>query len=197
MVIVMYKPIVIDYNYLIPYITPDNLYYHYNIYLKSLNILNKLLVQEKYDYKYNKLELIKNIDIFNLDVRGEILYYLSKVINHELFFSNISNKYNNIPNEKLLKDINKYFVNYDNFKKEFIKSAMNLKGSGYTFLVKDNNNQLKIINTSNEDNPIYYGYIPIFNIDLWEHAYYLDYKDKMDYIENFFNIIDYEKINYV
>lgn len=193
----MYKPIVIDYNYLIPYITPDNLYYHYNIYLKNLNILNKLLEQENYDYKYTKQDLIKNINIFNLNVRAELLYYLSSVVNHELYFSNLSNKYNNIPTGKLLENINKTFGSYNNFKKEFTKSAINLKGSGYTFLVKDNNNQLKILNTSNEDNPIYYGYTPIFNIDLWEHSYYLDYKNKIEYIDNFFNIIDFKKVNYV
>jgi len=191
----MYSPIVIDYNYLIPYISPDNLYYHYNIYLKNLNKLNKLLDQEKYDYRYTKQDLIKNIDIFNLNIRGEILYYLSSVVNHEIYLSSISNKYNNIPSNRLLEDINKNYGNYNNFKKEFIKSAMNLKGSGYTFLVKDDKNKLRIINTSNEDNPIYYGYTPIFNIDLWEHAYYLDYKNKLDYIENFFNIIDYKKID--
>ena len=192
----MYKPIIIDYNYLNPYISPINLYYHYSIYIKNLAILNKLLSQEKYDYRYKKENLIKNIDIFNLNIRGEILYYLSSVLNHELYFNSISNKYNNIPNNKLLEDINETYGNYENFKQEFIKSAINLKGSGYTFLVKDNKNKLKIINTSNEDSPIYYGYTPIFNIDLWEHNYYLDYKNKIDYVENFFNIIDYKKVNY-
>lgn len=195
MVIHMYKPIIIDYNYLIPYISPDNLYYHYNIYLRNLNTLNNLLSQEKYDYRYSKTDLIKNINIFNLNIRGEILYYLSSVVNHELYFNNLSNQYHNIPTGKLLERINNTFGSYDNFKKEFTKSAMNLKGSGYTYLVKDNNNNLKIINTSNEDNPIYYGYTPILNIDLWEHAYYLDEKNKIDYIENFFNIIDYQKIS--
>lgn len=195
MVIHMYKPIIIDYNYLIPYISPDNLYYHYNIYLRNLNTLNNLLSQEKYDYRYSKTDLIKNINIFNLNIRGEILYYLSSVVNHELYFNNLSNQYHNIPTGKLLEKINNAFGSYDNFKKEFTKSAMNLKGSGYTYLVKDNNNNLKIINTSNEDNPIYYGYTPILNIDLWEHAYYLDEKNKIDYIENFFNIIDYQKIS--
>ena len=191
----MYKQIEIDYNYLIPYISPDNLYYHYLIYLTNLKVLNDLLLKEKYDYRYSKTDLIKHIDIFNLNIRGEILYYLSSVVNHELFFKNLSNNYNNIPEGNLLEDINKSFGSYDNFKRLFKNSALNLKGSGYTYLVKDNQNNLKIMNTSNEDNPIYYGYIPVFNIDLWEHAYYLDYKNKSDYIDNFFHLIDYKKIS--
>jgi len=88
----MYKPIILDYNELSPYLSKNTIYYHYQIYLNNLNILNNLLKQANYDYKYNKRELIKNIDIFNLDIRGEILYYLSSILNHELYFGSISNK---------------------------------------------------------------------------------------------------------
>jgi len=192
----MYKPIILDYNELSPYLSKNTIYYHYQIYLNNLNILNNLLKQANYDYKYNKRELIKNIDIFNLDIRGEILYYLSSILNHELYFGSISNKKNNIPLGRLKNDLDKYFGDYNTFKKNFINTALNLKGSGYTYLVKDKEGKLRIINTSNEDNPIYYGFTPIFNIDLWEHAYYLDYKNKIDYLNNFFNIIDYKKIIY-
>ena len=73
---------------------------------------------------------------------------------------------------------------------------MKLKGSGYAFLILDNNNDLNIINTSNQDTPYSYGYIPIIALDLWEHAYYLKYNvNKKEYIDNFFEIIDFEIIN--
>ena len=73
---------------------------------------------------------------------------------------------------------------------------MNLQGSGYTFLVLDDKNNLKIINTSNQDTPYYYGYIPILTIDMWEHSYYLKYQNKKDeYIDAWFNLIDFIKIN--
>ena len=82
-----------------------------------------------------------------------------------------------------------------NFKSNFINSANNLKGSGYTFLVY-NNGSLMIINTSNEDTPYSYNFIPLICLDLWEHAYYLEYlNDRSSYINNFFNIIDFNKIN--
>ena len=80
-------------------------------------------------------------------------------------------------------------------KKEFIDMALQVKGSGYTFLVIDKNNNLRIINTSNQDTPYYYGFTPIMTIDVWEHSYYLKYNNKRkDYLEDIFNIIDYTKV---
>ena len=115
---------------------------------------------------------------------------------HNLYFYNISNNKYLEPDGLIGKDINKYFGNYNNFKQEFTNKALNLKGSGYTFLVRDNIGTLKIINTSNEDSPYYYDYEPIIGLDLWEHSYFLDYyNDKNTYIANFFKIIDFNKIN--
>ena len=69
-------------------------------------------------------------------------------------------------------------------------------GSGYTYLVIKDNNELDIINMSNQDSPLSYGFKPIMTIDLWEHAYYLDYQNRRsDYINNFFDIVDFDVIN--
>ena len=192
----MYKEIILDYNELLPFISTNSLNIHLSIYRKNLNKLNNLLKSINYDYKYSMKDLITNIDTIDLNIRGEILYYLSSILNHNLFFYNVSNKKITEPIGLIKKDINKYFTTYDNFKKEFKTKALNLKGSGYTFLVRDDNGELKIINTSNEDSPYYYGYIPIICLDLWEHSYILDYYDnKNTYIDNFFKVIDFNKIN--
>ena len=192
----MYKEIMLDYVDLVPYINSVLLNNHLKIYKKNLFLLNKLLKQVNYDYSYSIKDLISRIDIFPLSVRGEILYYLSSILNHNLYFYNISNNGKTEPIKTIKKAIDKYFGSYVNFIQEFIKQAMSLKGSGYTFLVKDDNGILKIINTSNEDSPYYYGYEAIICLDLWEHAYFLQYKDnKLDYINNFFKILDFEKIN--
>lgn len=192
----MYKEIILDYNDLTPYINKDTLDNHLIIYRNNLSKLNKLLKQANYDYSYSIKDLITHIDIFPLNIRGEILYYLSSILNHNLYFYNISNKIYTEPKGLIKKDIDKYFGNYKNFKQEFINKALNLKGSGYTFLVRDDKGILKIINTSNEDSPYYYGFEPIVSLDLWEHAYFLQYKnDKNTYIDNFFKIIDFNKIN--
>lgn len=191
----MYKKIKLDYNSLEPLIDDETLYLHYNKhYGKYLDNLNELLVKGNYNFT-SLYDLIENIDKINLNDRGEILFNLGGVINHSLYFYVLSNLGNNIPNGELGLEINKIYGNYDNFKKEFKKSALNLEGSGYTFLVLDNN-KLKIINTSNQDSPYYYGFIPILALDLWEHSYYLKYKnDKEKYIDAWFNLVDYNKVN--
>ena len=192
----MYKEIILDYSSINNFISKYALDVHLDIYRNNLNKLNILLKESNYNYNYSMIDLIDNINIFNLNIRGEILYYLSSILNHNLFFYSIStNKYTE-PYSLLKKDINKYFINYDNFKKEFKTTALNLKGSGYTFLVIDDKGDLKIINTSNEDSPYYYGYTPIIALDLWEHSYFIDYNnDKSTYIDNFFKVIDFNKIN--
>lgn len=191
----MYKKIELDYLTLEPYIDDETLYFHYNKHYENyVNKLNELLKKENY-FPKSLTELINNIDKINLNSRGEILFNLGGVLNHSLYFYNISNRNNNIPINEIKQAIEKTYGNYDNFKKEFKKSALNLQGSGYTFLVIDKN-KLKIINTSNQDTPYYYGYIPLIALDLWEHSYYLKYKnEKEKYIDAWFNLLDYEKIN--
>ena len=191
----MYEKIKLDYNSLEPFVDDKTLDLHYNKhYGKYLDNLNRLL--KKNNYKFTSLyDLIENIDKINLNDRGEILFNLGGVINHSLYFYNMSNSGNNIPSGELGLEINKVYGSYDNFKKEFKKSALNLEGSGYTFLVLDNN-KLKIVNTSNQDSPYYYGFIPILALDLWEHSYYLKYKNRKDeYIDAWFNLIDFKKTN--
>ena len=193
----MYIKINLDYNSLEPYIDNKTFMLHYNaIYNSYIDKLNKLLKKNNYKDNYSLNELVDKIDIFPLEDRGEILYNLGGALNHKLYFYEMSDKGNNIPYGEILKDINKYFGSYDNFKKEFIKKALNLVGSGYTFLVMDESGKLQIINTSNEDTPYSYGFIPIIVLDLWEHSYYLKYTtNKEAYINNWFNLLDFKKIN--
>lgn len=192
----MYKAIILDYEDLNPYLKKEVLDIHYQIYLENLEILNQLLSGVGYDYSYSLKDLVKNIEIFPMNIRGEILYYLSSILNHNLYFYNISINKNNKPIKTIKNDIDKYFGSYLEFKNQFKDMALNLKGSGYTFLVRDDKGNLKILNTSNEDSPYYYGMEPIICLDLWEHAYFLQYKNnKETYINHFFEIIDFEKIN--
>lgn len=75
----------------------------------------------------------------------------------------------------------------------FISFIIQLNGSGYTFLVINKDREIEIVNTSNQDTPLLEGYIPLFNIDLWEHAYYLNYQnDRGKYIDNFKEIVSFK-----
>lgn len=188
------KPLNYDYNALEPNISARTIDVHYNKhYLGYLNKLNSTLNNINYDYRYDVKDLIKHIAEFPIDIRDDILFYAGGVINHELYFNNL--KYSKMEGQ-LLEAIKKKYGSVENFQKEFIKASNNLVGSGYTFLVVNNQKELGIINTSNQETPYLYGMIPIMTIDLWEHAYYLDYlNNRNQYILNFFNVINYRKVN--
>lgn len=190
-----YKRITLDYKSLDPYIDDRTLDLHYNAHYRNYtDKLNKYLNDINYDYKDSPEYLAKHIDILPMENRDEILFNLGGYLNHSLYFYNLTNKKKNIPIE-LLNLINKYFGSFSLFKEEFIDMAMEVKGSGYTFLVMDKNNKLRIINTSNQDTPYYYGFTPIMTIDVWEHAYYLKYTYlRKKYLENVFDIIDFDKV---
>ncbi len=189
----MFSSIDVDsYDAYEPYISSYTMNIHYNKhYKKYLDNLNNLL--SKYNYEYSKEELVKNIDIFPIKERGNILFNLGGVLNHELFFSILG--YGDM-SENFKNKINDDFGSFDKFKEEFINQAKLLVGSGYTFLVLNKDKKLEIINVANQDTPISYGLVPIMNLDLWEHAYYLDYQNERNsYINNFFSIIDFSKVS--
>ncbi len=190
-----YEKIKLDYDSLEDIIDDKTLDLHYNVhYKKYTEKLNSLLQDENFNYGYNPIFLAKNIDILPIQNRDEILYNLGGYLNHSLYFYNLTDKKKDAPND-LIELINKNFSSFELFREEFINMASDLKGSGYTFLVMDKNDKLRIVNMTNQDTPYYYGFIPIMTIDVWEHSYYLKYfYDRKKYLSNVFNIIDFEKV---
>lgn len=184
-----------SYDTLEPYIDTHTLGLHHLKHQKNyLKKLNELLLKYNYDYKYSIEELSNHIMEFPIEAREDILLNLGGVINHDIYFNSISNN-KELPNRILESLINEYYGNFENFKTEFKKSALSLKGSGYTFLVLDNK-KLKIVNLKNQDNPYYYNQIPLIGIDMWEHAYYINYENKKDiYIDNYFEVLDFKNAN--
>lgn len=183
------KPLKFSFNALEPYLSEETVRRHYIIYTNYIKRLNDLIENNKYTLE----ETIKNIDEFPMENRDKILFLSSAILNHELYFENIGlNK--SEPVGKLKQKIEQQYGSFEKFKEEFKKQASYVIGSGYTFLIL-NNNDLEIINTSNQENPYSYDLIPIMNIDLWEHAYYIDYFNRQEYIDNFFSIIDFEEVN--
>lgn len=193
----MYKLEKLNYSYdeLEPYIDSHTLGLHHNKHQKNyLKKLNELLIKNNYDFTYTLEELSKHIMEFNENDREDILFNLGGVINHNIYFKSISpNK--ELPSIFMNSLIINSFENYENFIKELKQKAMSLKGSGYTYLVLDKG-KLKIINLFNQDNPYNYNLIPLLAIDLWEHAYYINYENKKDiYIDNLLEILDFKNAN--
>lgn len=195
----MYQPYILkyDYNDLEPYISRKTVEAHYNNhYLKYLRKLNEILVKNKFNFKYPIKYLFQNIDIFPIGDRDEILYNAGGVINHELYFDSMRKpKEQNIPEPLNSALISKY-GSIENFVTQFSNLASLLPGSGYTFLVIKKNQDLYTLDLANQDSPYSLEMQPILAIDVWEHAYYLDYgNNRKGYIDNFIKLIDFDIVN--
>lgn len=186
-----------SYDALEPYIDEETVRIHYELHHRGyLNKLNNLLNKINFQKNDTLPELIQHIDELPIEERGEILFNAGGVLNHNLYWQSMSPLKNNHPVGNLSRAINEQFGSFENFKNEFIRQASLMQGSGYTFLVINTGGELEIINTSNQETPYLYGLIPIMALDLWEHAYYLLYKNRRnEYINNFFNVVDFVEIN--
>lgn len=189
------KKLSYDYDALEPFIDTHTLGLHKNKHQQNyLNKLNELLIKNDYDFKYSIEKLPNHITDFPEEDRESILFNLGGVLNHDLYFNSMSPKKEK-PSTLLINEINNTYGNYERFKEEFKQTALSIKGSGYTFLVLDND-KLKIVNLLNQDNPYNYNYAPLIALDMWEHAYYINYENKKDiYIDNFFEIVDFSMAN--
>ena len=142
------------------------------------------------------IDLLKSMDMNNTALRnnGGGFY------NHSLFWSIIGPNKGGSPVGDLLNEINKCFGSFDSFKELFSKSAASRFGSGWAWLCVKNGGVLEVCSTANQDNPLMPGIgsggAPILGIDVWEHAYYLNYQNRRpEYISAFFNIIDWESVD--
>ena len=141
-------------------------------------------------------EILKNLNMDNSALRNNAGGYY----NHNLFWNILSPNGGGKPNGKLLESINQNFESFENFKNEFSKAAATRFGSGWAWLCVHENGKLEICSTANQDNPLMPGIgcggLPILAIDVWEHAYYLNYQNRRpDYINAFFNLINWDQVN--
>lgn len=156
--------------------------------------LNELLNKNNYDFRYPLEELAKHIMGFNESDRQDILFNLGVAINHDIYFKSMSPK-KEMPSVFMNSLIIKIFGSYDNFLKKIKQKTMSLKGSGYTYLILDQG-YLRLINLYNQDNPYNHDLTPLLTIDLWEHAYYINYENKKDlYVDIFLEVIDFGYAN--
>lgn len=140
-------------------------------------------------------DLLSNLDLSNSAVRNNGGGYY----NHCLFWEIMSPNGGGSPSGNLLDAIEKAFGSFDEFKAEFSKAAATRFGSGWAWLCAHSDGSLEICSTANQDNPIMNGIgcggSPILGLDVWEHAYYLNYQNRRpDYINGFFNVIDWAKV---
>ena len=183
------------YDALAPHIDAMTMELHYSKhYLTYTNNLNKVLAGTELE-KIPLEDIFKKLDMNKADLRNNLGGYY----NHTLFFNIIGAKKAGSPTDTLAKSIDKDFGSFENFKIKFEETAEKQFGSGWSWLVVDKSGKLQICNTANQDNPLMphaeIAGTPILALDLWEHAYYLNYQYKRrKYIEAFFNVINWKKV---
>ncbi|MBN1064896.1 superoxide dismutase [Clostridium botulinum] len=195
----MFNKIELPYNYdaLEPYIDKETVDIHYNKHLQTyVNNLNNILKgHEEFMNGKSLGKILSDVNSIPEEIRQGVINQGGGVFNHNLYFSILSPTPKKAPEGKLLDEINNSFGNLEDLKDKISNAAIGQFGSGYGFLVKDENGKLSVTSVLNQNNPLSNNLIPILCIDVWEHAYYLKYKNlRADYVKNIWNIIDWAKV---
>ncbi len=177
-------------NALEPYISKETVEYHYDKHHQGyVNKLNKLI--EGTDLAGKTLENII------LQTTDQATYNnAAQVFNHTFYWNCLSPQGGGKPTGKIAQLIEKKFGSFENFKEKFTNAALSLFGSGWVWLVKKEDETIEIKKTSNAGCPLSSGEKPLLTCDVWEHAYYIDYRNvRKNYIDRWWNIVNWEFVN--
>ncbi|MCM3743359.1 superoxide dismutase SodA [Sporosarcina luteola] len=164
---------------------------HHNTYVTNVN--NAL---EGHDELASKSveELISDLNAVPENIRTAVRNNGGGHANHTFFWKILSPNGGGNPTGALAEAIDKKFGSFDAFKEEFAKAAATRFGSGWAWLVS-NNGELEITSTPNQDSPLMEGKTPILGLDVWEHAYYLNYQNRRpDYVSAFWNVVNWDEV---
>lgn len=180
-------------NALEPSISKDIIKYHYGIHTKKyFENTNELIKHTKFE-EYNEISDVITSGLLKSNTK--LYNNICQAFNHVFYWESLCpEKDYTFLSGTLLDLIEEQFGSYDKFEKEFTDQATNLFGSGWVWLVKDDKN-LKIVSTHNADTPLSKKIKPLLVLDVWEHAYYLDYQnDRSMYIKNWWKIVNWNKV---
>lgn len=171
---------------LVPVISVETIEYHYGKHHNTYVVnLNKLIVGTEFE-NASLEDIIKKAS-------GPIFNNAAQVWNHTFYWNCLSPKGGGEPTGDLAAAINKAFGSFAQFKEKLSAAAVGTFGSGWAWLVKNADGSLEIVSTSNAANPIKDGKKPLLTIDVWEHAYYIDYRNaRPGYVENVWKIINWD-----
>ena len=183
------------YNALEPYIDEQTMRIHHDKHHVAYTTkLNAAVEGSEYESR-DAEKLVAEWQKLPQDIQGAVRNHGGGHVNHALFWQILKKNEGGKPSGPLAAAIEKAFGSFDEFKKQFSAAAAGRFGSGWAWLVVTSGGELEITSTPNQDNPISEGKTPVLGIDVWEHAYYLKYQNKRpDYIEAFFNVINWDKV---
>jgi len=174
-------------NALEPVISEQTIAFHYGKHLQNyVNTLNTLIAGTEFEGKHVE-------EIVTSAPDGAIFNNAGQTLNHALYFQQFKAPVKgNEPTGKMAEALTRDFGSVENFKKEFAQAAATLFGSGWAWLSQDKDGKLIITKEANAGNPLRHGLTPVLGLDVWEHAYYLDYQNRrVDHIAAVWDIIDW------
>lgn len=174
-------------NALEPVISEQTIAFHYGKHLQNyVNTLNTLIAGTEFEGKHVE-------EIVTSAPDGAIFNNAGQTLNHALYFQQFKAPVKgNEPTGKMAEALTRDFGSVENFKKEFAQAAATLFGSGWAWLSQDKDGKLVITKEANAGNPLRHGLTPLLGLDVWEHAYYLDYQNRrVDHIAAVWDIIDW------
>ncbi|MDD6070575.1 MAG: superoxide dismutase [Clostridiales bacterium] len=187
------EPLPYEYDALEPYLCKEILHLHHDKHYAGYVLkLNEILKNYPNLQNMTLDELLIKTDELPNEAKTAIRNQAGGVYNHQLYFAGMNNVECEIPTDRLALAINSSFGSIEQFRAELTAAAVNQFGSGYAWLILSNG-KLEIIATPNQDTPLSLTVTPLLCIDVWEHAYYLQYQNRRaDYVENWFNLINWD-----
>ncbi|VWX37998.1 superoxide dismutase [Exiguobacterium oxidotolerans] len=163
---------------------------HHNAYVTNVNA-----ALEGSEHEGKSLEeLLQNLDALPANIQTAVRNNGGGHWNHSFFWKLLKKNDGAAPTGELASAIDEAFGSFDAFKDEFAKAATTRFGSGWAWLIVEGG-KLAVVSTPNQDTPVMEGKTPILGLDVWEHAYYLNYQNRRpDYINAFFNVIDWDHV---
>ncbi len=173
-------------NALAPHISQETLEYHYGKHHKTyVDNLNKLIPGTEFE-SLSLEDIIKKSS-------GGIFNNAAQVWNHTFYWNCLSPNGGGEPGGALAEAINKKFGSFASFKEQFTQCAVTTFGSGWAWLVKNPDGSLELVSTSNAGTPLTQGKTALLTCDVWEHAYYIDYRNaRPKYVESFWNLVNWD-----
>lgn len=189
------RPLPYEYDALMPVLDEDTLHFHHDKHYKTyVDNLNSALADYPELQKKSLKELLSSIETLPSQVQTAVRNNGGGVYNHELYFDSMKNPVGQEPGGALAEAIDRDFGSYRQWKEQMKQAAVGKFGSGWAWLVADNKGKLSIVQTANQDVPDLQEFTPIFLVDVWEHAYYLQYQNRRaDYVEGWFDLINWRK----
>ncbi len=172
-----------------PHISKETLEYHYGKHHQTyVNTLNTLVEGTEFENKSLE-EIIKTSS-------GPIFNNAAQVWNHTFYWESLGPDAGGEATGKIAELINEKWGSFDAFQKEFDKCAVGTFGSGWAWLVQNSDGSLELVSTSNAATPITGDQKPLLTCDVWEHAYYIDYRNsRPNYLENFWALVNWDAVN--